>query len=218
MALQIVGAGLGRTGTKTLKDALEMLGFAPCHHMVEVFAHPEQRLFWLRAAQGEQVDWEELFAHYKASVDWPSCHFYKELAARYPDAKVLLSVRDPVKWYESMESTILDVTRRAMAQTDPVAREGSRFIEMIVAEKTFNYDFSKENVIAAFERHNAEVKRTIPPERLLVYEASQGWEPLCKFLDVPIPATPFPHTNTRDEFRSRAGRISPTGPMLDQKV
>lgn len=209
MALQVVGAGLGRTGTKTLKDALEMLGFSPCHHMVEVFAHPEQKDFWLRAGLGENVDWEELFAGYRASVDWPSCHFYKELAARYSAAKVLLSVRDPERWYESMESTILAVMQRMLADPDPAAREARRFLEVIVAQKTFNYDFSKANVIAAYERHVAEVKRVIPRERLLVYEVKEGWKPLCEFLGVPVPATPFPHTNTREEFIGRVSQPRP---------
>jgi len=204
MALEVIGAGLGRTGTMTLKIALEQLGFAPCHHMVEVFAHPEQREFWRRAAEGEKVDWEELFADYRASVDWPSCHFYKELAARYPAAKVILSWRDPERWFESMDGTILRVAERMMQQTDPELRKQSRFVEIIVAEKTFNFDFSRENVIAAYNRHVAEVKRVIPAERLLIHESKDGWEPLCKFLGVPIPATDYPRTNSREEFQNRA--------------
>ena len=199
MALQVIGAGLGRTGTMTLKTALEMLGFVPCHHMVEVFAHMEQAPFWLRAAKGEAVDWEEFFARYNASVDWPSAHFYAQLAERYPDAKVILTRRDPQRWYESMSETIL----KAMAASgDGPAPDDHpmRFADIIIAEKTFGRDFSAASVIAAFERHNAEVQRVIPADRLLVFEAAQGWAPLCDFLGVAAPAVDFPRTNSREEF------------------
>jgi len=198
MALQVIGAGLGRTGTYSLKLALEQLGFGPCHHMLEVFAHPEQALFWRRAADREPVEWEELFCDYRASVDWPSAHFYKELAERYPDAKVILSRRDPQRWYESMSDTILKVTAQMAAEADPNAPR--RFAEIIVAKNTFGYDFTQANVIAAFEAHNAEVQRVIAPERLLLFEAAQGWAPLCRFLGVPEPQTPFPRTNSREDF------------------
>ena len=198
MALQIVGAGLGRTGTMTLKTALEMLGFAPCHHMVEVFAHMEQAQFWLRAAKGEPVDWEELFADYNASVDWPSAHFYAELADRYPDAKIILTRRDPQRWFESISETIL----KAMSMREGAAPDDHpmRFADIIIAEETFGRDFSAANAIAAFERHNEEVQRVIPPERLLVFEAAQGWGPLCRFLGKDWPDAPFPRTNSREEF------------------
>lgn len=216
MALQIIGAGLGRTGTLTLKTALEQLGFAPCHHMVEVFAHPEQRHFWLRAAKGEQVDWDEMFGGYRASVDWPSAHFYAELAERYPNAKVILTRRDPERWFESMSATIL----KAMGAHEGAAPDDHpmRFADIIIAEKTFGRDFSAANVIAAFERHNAGVQRAIPPERLLVFEAAQGWEPLCRFLGVAAPDAPFPRTNSPEEFWQHTvspEMIAPTIPAAD---
>ena len=107
MALQVIGAGFGRTGTSSLKGALEDLGFAPCHHMVEVFGHPEQVPVWDAAARGEKVDWDALFANYKASCDWPSCSFYKELADHYPQAKIILTLRDSKSWYKSIANTIL---------------------------------------------------------------------------------------------------------------
>jgi hypothetical protein len=183
----------------TLKSALEMLGFAPCHHMVEVFAHMEQAPFWLRAAKGEAVDWEELFASYDASVDWPSAYFYAELAERYPDAKVILTKRDPQRWYESISETILKAM--AASGTAPAPDDHPmRFGDIIIAEKTFGRDFSATNAIAAFERHNAAVQRTIPAERLLVFEVAQGWAPLCEFFGVAAPDTPFPRTNSREEF------------------
>ena len=197
MTLDIIGAGLGRTGTKTLKTALEMLGFAPCHHMVEVFANmATQAPFWLAAAKGEPVDWDAGLAGYRASVDWPSAHFYKQLAAHYPDAKVILSRRDPQRWYESMSETILKALEKHPQQgVNPM-----RFVQMIVLEQTFNGDVSRANVIAAFERHNADVIASIAPERLLIFEAAQGWEPLCDFLGTTVPDMAFPRTNSREEF------------------
>ena len=205
MGLQVIGAGLGRTGTLTLKVALEQLGFGPCHHMVEVLANPEQVPFWRRAAGGEAVEWADVFAPYRASVDWPSCHFYAELAQRYPQAKVVLTMRDPERWYESMEETIL----KAMAGIDAATMEDAeahpmRFAQILICEKTFARDYSRANVIAAFERHARAVIDTIPPERLLVFEAAQGWEPLCAFLGLPEPETPFPRVNSREEFWTHA--------------
>lgn len=200
MTLQVIGAGLGRTGTMTLKTALEMLGFGPCHHMVEVFANMQQQApFWLRAAKGEAVDWEELFGPYNASVDWPSAHFYAELAERYPHAKVILTKRDPQRWYESMSETILKAMT-ASGQGPAPDDHPMKFADIIIAEKTFGRDFSVDSVIAAFERHNAAVQRVIPAERLLMFEAVQGWAPLCDFLGVAVPDTPFPRTNSREEF------------------
>ncbi|MGL4541546.1 MAG: sulfotransferase family protein [Polymorphobacter sp.] len=203
MSLQIIGAGLGRTGTKTLQTALVALGFGPCHHMTEVFDNPEQMAFWFRAVQGEAVEWDDIFAPYRASVDWPSAHFYKQLADRYPHAKVILSKRDSGRWADSMAETIL----KAMAQLASIPRDSPddprQFSQFIVARDTFGYDFSRANVIAAFERHNAEVVRVIAPERLLVFDPAQGWAPLCAFLNVAVPDTEFPRTNSREEFWSR---------------
>ncbi len=203
MALQVIGAGLGRNGTLALKIALEQLGFAPCHHMVEVFEHPEQGAFWLRAAGGENVDWEEVFANYRASCDWPSCHFYKALSERYPDAKVILSERDPKKWHASITNTILKSMTQMIAK-DPERAKWFEFARRIVIEQTFNNDLSEDNMIAAYLRHNAKVKATIAPERLLVFNPAEGWEPLCRFLHVAAPATPFPHVNTTEEFQARS--------------
>ncbi|MGD0864033.1 MAG: sulfotransferase family protein [Rhizomicrobium sp.] len=202
MALQVIGAGLGRNGTLALKTALEQLGFGPCHHMIEVFAHPEQGQFWLRAAMGEKVDWEEVFANYRASVDWPSCHFYKELSERYPDAKVILSERDPKQWYKSITNTILR-SMKQMAIDDPARTEWFRFARMIVIEQTFHNDLGEDNMIAAYLRHNARVKATIAPERLLVFNPAEGWDPLCRFLGAAVPQMPFPHVNTTEEFQAR---------------
>ena len=206
MALQVIGAGLGRNGTLALKTALEQIGFAPCHHMVEVFAHPEQGAFWLRAAKGENVDWDEVFANYKASVDWPSCHFYKELSERYPAAKVILSERDPKQWYASITNTILK-SMTQMMEKDPERAAWFAFARMIVIEQTFHNDLSEDNMIASYLRHNAKVKATIAPERLLVFNPAEGWDPLCRFLGATAPGTPFPLVNTTAEFQARLAGV-----------
>lgn len=203
MALQVIGAGLGRTGTLSLKTALERLGFGPCHHMVEVFGNPDQIPFWNSAARGEAIDWDDLYGSYRATVDWPGCHFYAQLAERYPEAKVILSLRDPERWYESMIETILPAMA-SMGLNDLTDDHPMLFGGLIIARDTFAGDFSKANVIDAFERHNAKVQRCIPKERLLVFEATQGWEPLCAYLSVPIPDEPFPRVNDRQEFQTHA--------------
>jgi hypothetical protein len=207
MPLQVIGAGLGRTGTLTLKLALERLGFGPCHHMIEVLGNPAQLPFWNQAADGAAMDWDAVYRDYRATVDWPGAAFAVELAEYYPDAKVILSRRDPQRWFESMRETILKSMEQiglAGGDVDVAQDHPMRFGHVLIAQRMFGGDFSEQNVIAAFERHNAEVKRRIPAERLLEFEATQGWEPLCRFLGVAIPDEPYPRTNARDEFWTHA--------------
>jgi hypothetical protein len=206
MPLQVIGAGWGRTGTLTLKTALEELGFAPCHHMHEVLAHPEQAFFWQRAATGEAVEWEEIFAAYQACVDWPSCHFYRQLAARYPDAKVILTERDERQWYESISNTILKSIAAVAASNDPARQAWFSFVTTIISDQSFANDFSEANMRAAYRRHNAAVRETIPADRLLVFNVAEGWPPLCRFLGVNQPVTSFPRTNSREEFWQKAAQ------------
>ena len=206
--MEIIGAGFGRTGTRSLKTALEELGFGPCYHMVEVFGHLEHADVWQAAWRGEPVGWEGLLGDYRAAVDWPACTFYGELMERYPDAKVLLSVRDPERWYESVRNTIFELSsfnsglgfsRVVFAVVTLFAfGRSSRGnpVENIIWEGTFDRRFeNKAYAIGVFEKHNEEVKRRVPPERLLVYEVRKGWGPLCEFLGVPEPEVPFPRLN-----------------------
>lgn len=202
MSLKVIGAGFGRTGTASLKAGLEMLGFAPCHHMIEVITHPEQVPFWDRVALGQKYDWQEVFANYQSACDWPSCNFYKELASYYPNAKVILSLRDPKSWYKSVASTILPAMKK-LAPGEEGPRLPGVFGPLLIGEQTFANDFSEAHMIEVYEQHNAEVKRTIPADRLLVFEAKEGWEPLCQFLGVKVPDAPYPKTNTTDEFQAR---------------
>ena len=214
--MEIIGAGFGRTGTRSLKTALEELGFGPCYHMVEVFEHPEHADVWQAAWRGEPVGWEGLLGDYRAAVDWPACTFYGELMERYPDAKVLLSVRDPERWYESVRNTIYELSsfnsglgfsRVAFAVVTLFAfGRSSRGnpVENIIWEGTFDRRFeNKAYAIGVFEKHNEEVKRRVPPDKLLVYEVKEGWGPLCAFLGVEEPDRPFPRLNDTAEMRRR---------------
>lgn len=206
MPLSVIGAGLGRTGTMSLKLALEQLGMGPCYHMVEVLLDPMARApGWIRAADGDP-DWESVFAGYAATVDYPGCTFWRELAAEYPAAKVVLSVRDPDDWFDSTQATVFSArNRNRLAIAPPPIPE---FFEKI-ARKDFGVQIDdRDFMTAAFRRHNEEVRRAIPPERLLVFEVTQGWEPLCSFLGVPVPDKPFPRVNTREEI----GRMMSANP------
>jgi hypothetical protein len=205
LALQVIGAGYGRTGTLTLKTALEMLGLGPCHHMLEVMGNPAQVEFWNRAAAGEEVEWQEVYADFRSTVDWPGCSFYAELAERYPEAKVILSTRDPDRWYESMSETILKgmaelAGEAGLPKEYPPRDHPMYFGTALIGGMAFNFDYSREGARAAIERHNAAVRAAIPAGRLLEFEVSQGWDPLCAFLGVPVPDEPFPRTNERENF------------------
>ena len=199
MALSVIGAGYGRTGTLSLKYALEILGYNKCHHMLEVINNPGEDEQWMAASRGESVDWDTLLAGYQAAVDWPSCHFYRELAAHYPDAKVILTLRDPASWFESISNTTLRVIREGM-ESGRIAGKGNLGTELVIKAALDGNIDDPERAIAAFNRHTAEVQAHIDPDRLLTYEVRQGWEPLCAFLGRPVPAQAFPRVNSRDEF------------------
>ena len=203
MALQVIGAGMPRTGTMSLKTALEQLGFGPCHHMTEVFAHPEQWPLWNRIGDGEAVEWEEVFGPYRSTTDAPGVYFWRQLAARYPDAKVILTERDPDRWYESMAATIFSERHRASLQGSPVGAIIAKLARLGWSgrdEALRTGPPTREVMIELFKAHNAAVRAELPSERLLIYSVSQGWAPLCGFLGVPIPDVPFPHVNSAEDF------------------
>jgi hypothetical protein len=197
MALKVVGAGFGRTGTLSLKVALEKLGVGPCYHMMEVFPRPEHVAMWHRLAFGNPIDWDELFDGFQATVDWPSARWWREIAAHYPDAKVLLSVRDPEAWYKSMSDTIAQPLREPAPDGAPeIVRLQSEMVRKAILAETFDNRFEDEaHTIEVFKRHNQEVRDSFEPARLLVFDVRQGWAPLCRFLEVPIPDEPFPRLN-----------------------
>jgi len=214
--MKIIGAGFGRTGTTSLKAALEALGFGPSYRLDEVFKHPEQVAFWEAACRGERVDWEGFFAGYGLAVDWPAFSFYGELMEAFPEAPVILTVRDPGRWYESVRSTIYGIhklsagpapVRLAFALAGlfaPAVTGIPRLADAILWDGLFDGRFEDRSyAIEMFHRHNEEVRRRVPPERLLVYDVKEGWAPLCDFLGVEVPDEPFPHLNHTREMRRR---------------
>ena len=197
MTLKVIGAGLGRTGTASLKVALEQLLGGRCYHMSECFGNSANPPLWLEAARG-RPDWDAVFKDYVATVDYPACGFWRELADHYPEAKVVLSVRDPDKWFESTRETILSDDIRVLTDMIP----DKAFFDETVYKDYQGHFGDRAFMTGYFRRHNAAVIAAIPKERLLVYEAGQGWEPLCAFLGVPVPDAPFPHVNTRTDFEA----------------
>ena len=203
MALKVVGSGLGRTGTKSMQTALNMLGLGPCHHMVEVFAHRETMPLWIDAGAG-RPNWDAIFKGYCSMVDYPGAAYWPELAAHYPDAKVLHTVRDADSWFESTQETIFAPDSFALSdgpQAPFFATISNRIVGNIrerIHDRAFMTDY--------FRRNTEAVKTTIPAERLLIYEVGEGWERLCKFLDVPVPTEPYPSENTRKAFSFAAAR------------
>ncbi len=199
MAIRVVGAGLGRTGTMSLKVALERLLGGPVYHMTEVFANPDHVGLWHQAAEGQMPDWEQMLANYQAVVDWPAASFWPELAAAFPESIILLSVRDPERWWESASQTIFP-TGEKFAGTPWHA-----MFRQVVSTR-FHADLTdREGCLAAYARHYARARAEAPPNRLVVWQASDGWEPLCRALGVPVPEEPFPRTNTREEFAAMHG-------------
>lgn len=197
MALKVVGAGVGRTGTHSLKIALEQLLGGPCHHMLEVFAHLEQVPVWTDAIEGRPIDWQQLMDGYVAQVDWPGASFWPELLEANPDALVILSVRDPEAWYKSASDTIF-------LAIDP-ANPWMASMRKLFADRFCDRLEDRSAMIAAFEKHNDEVRRRVPSSQLLEWAPGDGWEPICKRLGVSVPEAPFPITNTTDEFRAMLG-------------
>ncbi|MFQ5660068.1 MAG: sulfotransferase family protein [Gammaproteobacteria bacterium] len=195
--LRVIGAGLGRTGTSSLKLALEQLLDGRCYHMREVFENMDHIPLWRQAALGHEPDWHTLFMNYKAAVDWPVASFWPELGRTFPDALVILSLRDPETWWQSAHETIFSTGDLA-----PETEGHAMWIEIVTHRFTSQLD-DKDACIGAFNRHNDQVRRTVASERLLEWDVTDGWAPLCAALDMPIPDEPFPHSNSRKEFQDR---------------
>jgi hypothetical protein len=208
MTLEVVGAGLGRTGTNSLKLALERLLDGPCYHMVEVFGRPEHIPAWRAAVDGDLPDWDELFAGYRSAVDWPVAAFWRELADAYPDAPVLLSVRDVDGWWKSANDTIFTLAHRELPEEEPFASQVRMAIAML--DQRFTPGWRDEAPAkAAYLRHNEAVRAAVPGDRLVEWRPGDGWEPLCSMLGVAVPDEPFPHVNTTEDFRAMAGLDEP---------
>lgn len=199
MALKVIGAGFGRTGTLSLKTALEQLGYSKCHHMQEVISDREQLDAWLDISLGGKPDWDPLFEPFVASVDWPSCTFWDDLTRHYPESKVILTLRDPDRWYDSVIETIYPSSTEVPAWLQKLVPRLGRFVRMadaLIWTGTFQGRFEdRAHAIDVFQRNTNLVKASVAPERLLVFQATDGWEPLCEFLGVPVPDGPYPHVN-----------------------
>jgi hypothetical protein len=212
--MRLIGAGLPRTGTLSQKVALEMLGLAPCYHMVNVLMNLDEAQVWRRALDGDRA-WDEIFGGFQATVDWPGSFFYRELIEAYPDAKVFLSVRDADAWERSMRETIWGLFYGDMLIRDlssaraRVDAKWNGYLEMMreMWQKSglidAGADTTSESMQSAMERFNEEVQQNVPADRLLVWSVSDGWEPLCEFMELPVPETPFPHLNDSSEFGER---------------
>ena len=201
MALEVVGAGVGRTGTNSLKVALEQLLGGRCHHMFEIIGDPSQVPAWKAALEGKDTDWQQLLDGYVAQVDWPGASFWPELSAANPDALVLLSVRDPQEWYRSASNTIF----KAIDNMPPEIAPWFETVRKMLGERFSDDVENPTAMMDAFERHNDAVRAGIPSSRLLEWTPADGWEPICERLGVAVPDEPFPVTNTTSETRAALG-------------
>jgi len=219
MALRVIGAGLARTGTTSLKLALEQLLGEPCYHMFELFAHPAHIAAWHHAARGQLPDWDGLLGGYRAAVDLPASAFWPELAAASPDALIILSMRDSAQqWWDSFSQTIANPEGPpALPPGIPMAQFTDMITDVLAARLGITDMTGKTAMITAYHRHNDTVRATAPPGRLLEWRPADGWEPIAAALGLPVPDMPFPKANTRPEFRARflAHRAAP-GEAADQ--
>lgn len=227
--MKVIGAGFPRTGTSSMKAALEQLGFGPCHHMFEVYRHPEQIDRWVRAAASinpnsldpSPVDWDWVLEGYDSAVDWPAGAFWRELADAYPDAKILLTTRDPERWYTSMQNTIFSNFGASAGDLPPtIAPIMGKLLPVFGAivgrmfgTKVTDDPPSKDEAIKMYEQHAEAVRQTIPSDRLLVHEARDGWAPLCEFLGVEQPAEPYPHLNDSATLQDFMQQLAAGGPV-----
>ena len=196
MSLKVIGTGFGRTGTDSMRAALTILGFGPCHHMFEVISNPEQEARWRAMVGGGARDWESLFEGYASCVDWPSAYYWRELIEAYPEARVILTWRTPESWWESFSNTIL----KGISTNDDPASVGKALIERQIFGGRMG---DRDHALAIYRANVAAVMAEVPPGRLLVHRLGDGWAPLCAHLDVPVPDEPYPHGNATEAFHAR---------------
>lgn len=205
----VIGAGFGRTGTLSLRAALGLLGFGPVYHMKELYDRPERLAAWHEAAEGRESA-ARAVAGYGAAVGWPACAFVGELVRAFPRAKVVLTDRDPDAWYESAYRTLYlsrydEDGRRVRPDGD--AGRVAAFAEELIWQRTFGDRFEdRAHALGVLAEHRARVRADVPDDRLLVFRAEEGWDPLCAFLGVPAPDTPYPKGNTAADFHARVRR------------
>lgn len=214
--MKVIGSGFGRTGTASLKGALEYLGFGPCYHMFEIIAKPERGAEWTRAVNGEDVDWKQVFDGFDSTLDYPGCLFYEQLLETFPDAKVVHTVRDPERWYESTYNTIYQYAKDV--PDDPKFRTDDEFGKFVPTIKKLMWDGffhgrfeDKDYTLQRFADHTENIKRTVPADKLLVYQVSDGWQPLCDFLGVDVPDEEFPHINESAQLSDTVDKVRAEG-------
>ncbi len=200
MALEVIGAGPGRTATFTMKFALEHLGFGPCYHMVEVFASVRKNLTLWQAVADGSPDWDTIFDGYRSTTDFPASSYWKELSEHFPQAKVVLTVRDADSWFDSVSATIMSPRMLKSLTGSPLERMFQGTYLKPFGDRIHDRAFMTE----WYRRYNQTVIDTVAAERLLVFHPKEGWEPLCQFLSVPVPDVPFPRVNSRDELGGSA--------------
>lgn len=212
--LNVIGLGYPRTGTMSLKHALEMLLLGPCYHMIEVFRRPEDVGFWLAALEchGRGTDWNRVFADFQSTADCPACYFWPSLYQFYPQAKYILTIRDATVWYDSFRSTVCEAMLHPERAPDEPHRTVQQMARRLILDTMLEGRFDdREFCIRKYRDHNKAVIDAIPRERLLVFDVTAGWAPLCEFLQVPVPDAPFPQSNTRSEFQERFAVSPPAG-------
>ena len=201
-----MGGGGGPGGAHPLPLAGGQLLGGPCYHMLEVFQRPDDVPVWHSAVKDEPVDWDALFAGYVAAVDWPVAAFWREISAAYPDAVVLLSVRDAAEWWRSADQTIWEASRRE--PPPELASWHEMVLDLLSQRFTPRWD-DRDGAMAAYEHHNDEVRATVPSDRLVEWRPGDGWAPICAALDLAVPDEPFPHVNSTADFRAMAGLDPP---------
>jgi hypothetical protein len=214
--MKVIGVGVGRTGTLSLKVALEQLGFGPCFHGRHVMDHPDRLVLWQAAAAGEPVDWQAVYAGYQSSVDWPGAAFWRQLTTAFPEAKIILTIRDADGWYQSVSKTIYPMFGSdSGGPVDELVTEAravvpgfdvfTAFHRQVIWDGLFAGRFAdREYAIDVYTKHNADVIREVLADRLLVFSPGDGWQPLCEFLGVPVPDEPYPHLNDPETFWARS--------------
>ena len=218
MAIKVVGLGMGRTGTYSLKLALEKLGFGPCYHMETLLEHPEEVKYWKELDRTGRTDWQALWGDYQSAVDFPTIAYYQAVLQQYPEAQCILTLREEEKWYESAINTILDAEpglreKVIMSFRMPFSVRLRHLVQVFQLTNKFwtrqaGPKFKqKQNALTFYRRWNEQMIHEIPEERLLVYQISEGWEPLCTFLSVAVPNEPFPHANIRSEFKDKNKKL-----------
>jgi hypothetical protein len=203
--LKVIGAGFGRTGTHSLAQALTILGFGPCYTIQDISRNPTHHDLWFQPMNGQPINWDILFNGYNSAVEWPTIAFLPQLLKQYPQSKFILTLRDPESWFESANQTIFDGLELSAHNPDPVKRERGQLVRRLILEETFHGRYrDKDYAINIYNQHNQQVVELIPPNQLLQYQITEGWPPLCHFLNQPIPTDPFPRLNKKTEFINSA--------------